>query len=274
MWIKPTRIENIDKFTLTDGTGVSYSQNGFCAFIVSDSGAGMSEGQLSQLFRDGVQFHVNELQGGNGTGLGLHISKGIVKQHRGTLAADSAGLLKGSTLTMTLPVYHVPASANPKIVEAPPISIENLLTLQSESELNPLRILIVDDSTMNRKLLQRHLKVHGHRCHVAENGQEALDRFIQSKKSDQRYDSILIDNEMPVMNGPTAVRRMRALGCDSYVVGITGNILPEDVAYFKRCGANAVLPKPFNYQDLQDLWVEYGMVNSKSTTDLGEFVED
>ena len=52
---------------------------------------------------------------------------------------------------------------------------------------------------------------------------------------------------------------MRLIGCSSFVAGVTGNLLPEDVAHFKKCGANAVLPKPFKMASLEELWVEYGV---------------
>ena len=71
------------------------------------------------------------------------------------------------------------------------------------------------------------------------------------------YDTILMDYEMPVMNGPTAVREIRALGCDTFIVGLTGHLFSNDVDYFKACGANAVLSKPLIMRDLEDLWAEH-----------------
>lgn len=68
-----------------------------------------------------------------------------------------------------------------------------------------------------------------------------------------------LDHEMPVMDGPTACKQMRLMGCSSFVAGVTGNLLPEDLEYFMHCGANAVLPKPFKMASLEDLWVEYGV---------------
>jgi len=65
----------------------------------------MSEEQLAQLYTAGAQFNKNKLQDGGGSGLGLFITHGIVKQHKGTLEATSAGLEKGTTFTMTLPLF-------------------------------------------------------------------------------------------------------------------------------------------------------------------------
>ena len=61
------------------------------------------------------------------------------------------------------------------------------------------------------------------------------------------------------MNGPTATREIRALGCDSYIVGVTGNVLASDVSFFVSCGANAVLPKPVDVKKLELLWIEHGV---------------
>lgn len=65
---------------------------------------------------------------------------------------------------------------------------------------------------------------------------------------------------MPVMNGPSCAERLRDMGLDVLIVGITGNMLAEDVSYFKSCGANEVLPKPFQLSHLQDVWVAHGLV--------------
>jgi len=62
-----------------------------------------------------------------------------------------------------------------------------------------------------------------------------------------------------VMNGPNAAKRIRELGSDSFIVGITGNVLPDDIAHFKQSGANWVFPKPVRIPDLEALWNEYGV---------------
>ena len=64
---------------------------------------------------------------------------------------------------------------------------------------------------------------------------------------------------MPELNGPHAVEEIRSLGSDCFVVGVTGNMLPDDVEYFKSCGANAVLGKPIQVTELNQLWMEYGV---------------
>jgi hypothetical protein len=115
---------------------------------VTDTGAGLSEDQLGQIF-DGVQSNVNLLQAGQGSGLGLYIAKGIVEQHRGTVVDTSGGLRQGTTFTV--PLNHVPDSALPRRLahhqnhiptKTDMVSPENeeMSTLRD----GPLHILVVD----------------------------------------------------------------------------------------------------------------------------------
>ena len=73
------------------------------------------------------------------------------------------------------------------------------------------------------------------------------------------YDSVLMDYEMHVMNGPTAAGLIRSLGSDVFIIGITGNVLSDDVQYFKSKGANAILPKPLQLSALEDVFMEYSL---------------
>jgi len=262
-WHCPERQDRRTKeFRLKNGTTVSYPEQGELRVSLEDDGAGMSEEQLAKLFQDGVQFNVNELQNGKGSGLGLYISKEIIEQHDGSLVAHSNGLCKGSTFHLSLPLYsvatedtHSTQSSNKK-----PIEVVRC-TSSMESESRPRKVLVVDDVSSNRKLLARLLTNRGHVCEEAENGQAAVDMIaaVMDRDDLQPYDTILLDFEMPVMNGPAAARKVREMGCDVFIVGVTGNLLAEDVKHFRDCGANAVLPKPFPMVELESLWIEEGI---------------
>ena len=88
------------------------------------------------------------------------------------------------------------------------------------------------------------------------------------------YDSILLDYEMPRTNGPSAAAQMRELGCTSNIIGLTGNVLPEDSKYFKECGANWVLHKPLRMPDLEAAWKQFGVTGCcqerRTTTTSGD----
>jgi signal transduction histidine kinase/CheY-like chemotaxis protein len=275
-WVEIHKANHMNNFVLNSGEEVSFRQNGLLRLTVTDTGAGMSTVQLTELFHDGVQFNVNALQAGQGSGLGLYIAKGIAEQHHGTLTADSKGLGLGTTFTMDLPLFHVPDESLPSSLKH--LRLDKTMTLESEDEKSEmhsnggnytpqslsilpqsLSILVVDDALTNRKLLVRLLERRGHFCDQAKDGLEAVDRVKNAIKEGHHYDTILMDYEMPVMDGPTASKEINALGCDSLIVGITGNVLPDDVLHFKACGASAVLPKPLNLAALEELWEEQGV---------------
>lgn len=233
---------------------------GDCVVRIQDSGVGMTEEQIDALFGEFVQHNAAALQQGRGSGLGLFITKGIVERHDGQLEAFSGGLGQGSMFELQLPVFHVESSENNTISGQ---SSEFGIPSDQVDDDHPsaLDILIVDDAATNRKLLRRLLERQGHRCEEAENGEVAVEKVQEAQRGDRiPFDTILMDYEMPVMDGPTAAKAIRYMGCDHYfIVGVTGNMLTEDVEYFVSCGANAVLPKPLKLSKLECIWKEHGI---------------
>ena len=243
-------------------------RTGSIRISVTDSGVGLTVVQLAQICSEGVQFNANELQAGKGSGLGLFITKGIVELHCGTLSVASAGLKAGTVFTLELPLFvrippltltdlrHCSAAPEPFIpivrsVSAPALShfsppLVSLSAADLEDTGSQKRILVVDDAASNRKMLIRILKSSGYVCEQAEDGQQAIDRYVESIDSGESFHSIIMDFEMPVMNGPTATGHLRAMGCTVPILGVTGNLLPDDVIYFKSQGANQVFGKPLN----------------------------
>lgn len=267
---KMSERQTIKSFTFNDEDGeVAFEERGFMQIDVTDTGAGLSPEQSAKLFMDGVQFNVNKLQAGKGSGLGLYIAKGIVEQHGGVLTAASEGLGKGTTFTLKVPLFHVPDDKLPsyfKHLQIERTRSECAVTLEegkTDRTNESLRILVVDDSVSNRKLLTRLLERRGHICEQVINGLEAVEKVrISRQERGQPYDAIMMDYEMPEMDGPTACKHIRDMGCDSFIVGLTGNVMPEDIEHFKSCGANGVLPKPLKMHLLEEMWVEYGVVGS------------
>ena len=252
-------------------------QCGTIAVSVSDSGVGMSNRELKEVFSDGVQFNVNALQAGQGSGLGLYIAKGIVEQHGGSLAVTSEGRGCGTTFTMTLPLYtgdDISSSTSHFAgTEQSPTHKSPSCPAKAGHGLPPaefLRILVVDDAAVNRKLMVRLLKNKGHDCVEAEDGLVAVERVKDSIRSGSLFHSILMDSEMPNMTGPEAAQEIRALGCDTFIVGITGNLFQEDIAHFKSSGANKVLPKPLKLRLLEDIWHDYGVTLGHSSGGMSE----
>ncbi len=260
-----TKNRDIREFRLSDDTLIRLPMSGRIVVDVVDTGIGMTQGQLETVFDAGTQFNANKLQSGGGSGLGLAFAKAIAEHHGGSLRAYSDGKDKGSTFRLDLPLYLL----DPNTPDANDISARNKAidgsTRTNESigeHLKPMNMLVVDDAALNRKLLIRLLESNGHSCGQAENGQrliETIQGSLTITEQKYQYDCILVDYEMPVMNGPDAVKAIRRIGYTGFVVGVTGNLLPEDVGYFLDCGADAVLGKPFKYRDLEQLLMEHGL---------------
>jgi CheY-like chemotaxis protein len=108
------------------------------------------------------------------------------------------------------------------------------------------RLLVVDDSHLNRKMLVRVMTAQGHVCEEAEDGQQAVDRVKSLTAEDGSFDAILMDFMMPVLDGPSATKQIRALGYQGKIFGVTGNALRSDIDFFISSGANDVLVKPLD----------------------------
>ena len=250
---------------------------GSIRFSVTDSGVGLTADQLAQICTEGMQFNANELQAGKGSGLGLFITKGIVEQHGGTLTVTSPGIGEGTCFTVELPLFHrvskhpganaqkarIVPDCMPPLHRAPTAPTQNLFSRNHscnadyESSKNVKRILVVDDASSNRKMLTRVLTSKGYDCVQAEDGQQAIDRYVESVEAHEPFYSIIMDFEMPVMNGPTATGHLRAMGCSIPIIGVTGNLLPKDVDFFRTQGANQVFGKPLNAARFEDFMREH-----------------
>ena len=122
------------------------------------------------------------------------------------------------------------------------------------------KVLVVDDAVSNRKMAMRLLQRNGCDCYEAEDGQQAIDVMNKlfeeagvdhSETTTPPVQLVLMDAEMPVLKGPDAIRRLRGLGyTNTIMIGVSGNVLPEDVSVFLEQGADGVLPKPLKLEAL------------------------
>jgi two-component system, sensor histidine kinase len=203
-------------------------------------------------------------QGGGGSGLGLCITKSLIEQHGGSIVVDSPGPGLGATVTVELPLYRFPEAKRSASTQTVSTSADTIRLAQTGSFPSSPKtshvVLVVDDSLSNRKMLVRLLERSGHKCISACNGQEAITMFTADKEASlldpthTPIDTILMDYEMPVMNGPEATRILRDNGCVAWIIGVTGNVLTEDIAFFKKMGADDVLPKPVQLTLLDEYW--------------------
>ena len=173
---------------------------------------------------------------------------------------ESEGPDLGATVTIELPLYMFPDSERAVSSIQPDATVEGLLLAQQNCSHTKHRVLVVDDALSNRKMLVRLLERLGNTCLAACNGQEAVSVIDADKvtaEADPSHipiDTILMDYEMPVLNGPDATKLLRENGCAALILGVTGNVLDEDVAHFIKMGADKVLAKPVQLALLEQCW--------------------
>ncbi|KAJ1390473.1 hypothetical protein B484DRAFT_289374, partial [Ochromonadaceae sp. CCMP2298] len=356
---------------------LAYPRAGSVRINLVDSGAGLSQQQVLDIGKEGLQFNVSTLQGGGGSGLGLFISKGLVQQHGGRMTVTSPGLGLGVSTTLEFPLFDTfdpnarrehclgaehaefpqphadtdsqkhqeqeqvaareggasaggeevglglgreggasvpyPLTIPPAGMHRPsgdgnkssPRSQRSLvgppsdgasgsahpipkktqskrvhfdegqrggadgavpsrsgsdfgsasvsLSASASVSASPGRcrhVLVVDDALSNRKLLMRIFRLKGFLCEEAVDGQDALDRYAAMCAQGTPPSAILMDFEMPVLNGPGATRLLRERGCSCFIFGVSGNVLEPDRDFFIRCGADAVFAKPLNADNI------------------------
>jgi CheY-like chemotaxis protein len=112
-------------------------------------------------------------------------------------------------------------------------------------------VLVVDDVVSNLRMNGRVMEGMGFIVEYAENGKEAVDKCVLKMAVGDAYTVILMDNMMPVMTGREATRQLRAMGYNGIIVGVTGNVLIEDLEEFSQAGCNEVITKPLDPPELK-----------------------
>ena len=187
--------------------------------------------------------------------------------HKGRVSVESEGEGHGCTFSVDLPVVpvgsvslqqsHLSGSFNgdPMAEDmAIPVEMRNsLIAWESSEERNSrFRILLVDDSAITRKMMVRSLGDKFKHIDEALDGADALSRVRENMLDEESmdYKAVLMDHQMPNMDGPTAAKEMRALGYKGLIIGITGDSLEADMDFFLSQGANLVLSKPVDMRKL------------------------
>ena len=215
-------------------------------FVVQDDGIGMSEAYQKTLFEP---FTREEKSGTNrvqGTGLGMAITKSIVDLMGGTIHVESAPG-KGSRFEVVL---ELPIDA-----EADKVQTASALPEEDEavSPLSGMKFLCAEDNAINAEILEMLLETKGASCTICSNGQEIVDAFASLKPGE--YDMILMDVQMPVMDGLEATRRIRngenPLGRTIPILAMTANAFLEDMQKSKEAGMDEHLSKPVDIAALE-----------------------
>jgi len=245
-------IGNALKFTSEGGVDISVGIDaaGELRFAVSDTGPGISrEGQAS-LFQMFNQVDGQASGKSGGTGLGLAISKRLVDLMGGRIGVEST-LTQGSTFWFTLPLRPgtgdrtATASAGAAASQAgPPVS------QQSIAPASALRILVADDNPVNQQVAAGMLRRGGHQVDVVGDGAAAIEAVAKGN-----YHLVLMDIEMPEMDGFEATRRIRALGNPTAavpIIALTAHAMRGDEARCIDAGMSDYMPKPISRQRLDE----------------------
>ena len=204
------------------------------SFIVSDTGIGISEDALPKLFQRFEQGGRDISRQYGGTGLGLAISKRIVQLLGGDIAVKSKEG-EGSEFS-----FEIWLPETEEQVQAAPVSAD------PKGRFKGKKVLLVDDVELNRKIARAMLKVTGIAVDEAVDGEEALRKFEQSPE--HGYDMVLMDVQMPVMDGYQASSAIRALDRDDArkvpIIALTANAFKEDIDKALQAGMNAHIAKP------------------------------
>lgn len=217
---------------------------------VCDTGIGIPPENLDRVFED---FHTKDpsfARATSGTGLGLGIARRLVHALDGEIGVESEQGV-GSTFWVRIPVEICEAATDSPDTSAP------------GTALLPLDILVVEDNAINRQVVQNMLERDGHIVTCREDGERGVDAA-----NAHAYDLILMDINMPVMDGLDATRLIRAGDgpCrDIPIIALSANVLPQDKARFEAAGMTAFLGKPLRPEDLRQVLAR---VKGKAAPDL------
>ncbi len=251
----PTRLNQV--LINLAGNAVKFTEHGFVEikttvsnkanklwveFDVIDSGIGIAQEYVDNIFDSFTQAGTDVTRKFGGTGLGLTISRQLVNLMGGDISVKSE-LGKGTVFTVVIPFEEAEVQDYVQKNEG--------LNEHAMNRLNNLRVLLAEDNEFNRLVAEETLKeiIPNLQLDIAINGQEAI-----NKLQTESYDIVLMDIQMPVMDGVTATRQIRTTlpepARNVKIIAMTANVLQEDVRQYLEAGMDAYVSKPFHIDEL------------------------
>ncbi len=228
------------------GKAVAYDPRVTLHCVVRDTGIGVPTDKQQLIFEPFTQADGSMTRKYGGTGLGLTISDRLVRLMGGTLSVDStvgAGSAFAFTVTLWLPTHQALREPDPAAPPAPSTAVRRL------------HLLLVEDNNVNQKVVVWMLRRQGHTFTLAQDGAGAVEAFEREK-----FDAVLMDVQMPGMDGYEATRRIRAAegGGPRHVpiIAMTAHVMKGDREHCLEAGMDAYLPKPVDFQALSRLLAE------------------
>ena len=229
---------------------------------IEDTGMGMAADQLPSLFIPFSQLGASTARRFGGTGLGLAITKRLIEMMGGVIGVDSQPG-KGSRFWFSLPFRVAPNRPNQTIGD---IIVETLQFLR------PLRILLAEDNRINQMLVRTMLQKMGHTVEVADNG-----RFAVKAVAAGEFDAVLMDMQMPEMNGDEATRVIRAMPPPKNqipILALTADAMVEQRDRYLAAGVNDLVSKPIDWDVLSAALARHTDLSERASDGLSGGVTD
>ena len=256
-------ISNALKFTHEGGVYVklenagSKDKSALVRFIVADTGIGISPEKQKSIFDRFQQAQTETTRRYGGTGLGLAIVKQLVEIQNGSIAIDSEPG-KGSVFTVTLP-YEV--AGEDEMAAAAPVSLS-----MGEPLLQKIKVLVAEDNLMNQKLVQHLMEQWQFEFDIVPNGAEAVAAL---EKSPDEYNLVLMDIQMPEMDGYTATEKIRYnLNLRIPIIAMTAHALAGEKEKCLGAGMDDYISKPLNEDHLHKLIHKYSQRSAAITNQV------
>lgn len=266
----PTRLRQI-LFNLVDNA-IKFTERGFVRmalergpgesirFHVTDTGIGVAPEHLDRIFRPFTQAEASTTRRFGGTGLGLDISRRLARLLGGDVTVRSTPG-RGSTFTAevsTGPLAGVPvvAAIPPRGAAAPPAPPARTPDARDRARpapVRPIRVLLAEDGADNQRLVRHLLEREGMSVAIAADGRGAVDAAMEAMRRSEPFDVVLMDVEMPEMDGVQATRTLRRGGFDGAIVALTAHADGAERERFNGVGVDAILPKPIDRARLIDV---------------------
>jgi signal transduction histidine kinase/DNA-binding response OmpR family regulator len=236
-------------------------------FDVTDTGIGMNEQQVGKLFQPFTQADSSTTREFGGTGLGLCISKHLAEALGGNIEVRS-NPGKGSTFIVSidpgpLDGMHMIQNAHETLLDRPPART----AATPDKIILDGRILLAEDGLDNQRLIAMLLTKAGAEVTAVENGQLAVLQALAAREQDRPFHAILMDIQMPVLDGYAATRQLRQLGYTGPIIALTANTMAEDCQKCLDAGCNDYATKPIGRQKLLAtvaLWTARGRTHPDS----------
>lgn len=281
-------VGNSIKFTELGGVTVSMHMDSenpcYLCFDVIDTGIGIDNEHIAKLFRPFEQADASTTRKFGGTGLGLPISKRLAEVLGGDISVSSE-IGSGSVFTLKIAIGNLEAvdwtrgnssDAEPRVVRAIQSKPKDQAVINQHRPLSGLRILLVEDGPDNQRLISFHLSKAGAVVEIADNGRLAVERLCVGESiendlcSSSPVDLILMDMQMPEMDGYQATQILRSKGYSGPILALTAHAMESDRSKCLEAGCDIWLTKPIEKSELISVCQWWGASTVQSTTNRTE----